>query len=135
MQFIGISHDHTNGLIHIVTEVWTLIILHPHACADVRMCVLQYVRDGDLRQRLKNRGIRLTWRDKAQMALELACAMAYLHSKNIIHRDLKAKNCLVSAKGEVKLCDFGFARIAERTPRPMTLCGTSAGSLHSKENC
>lgn len=103
VQFIGISHDHTNDLIHIVTE---------------------YVKAGDLRQRLKNRSIRLTWRDKAQLAFELACAMAYLHSKNIIHRDLKAKNCLVSDRGEVKLCDFGFARIAERTPRPMTLCGT-----------
>jgi len=103
VQFIGISNDHTNGLIHIVTE---------------------YVKDGDLRQRLKNTHLQLTWREKVQIALELACSMAYLHSKNIIHRDLKAKNCLIDERGHLKLCDFGFARITERTPRPMTLCGT-----------
>lgn len=34
----------------------------------------------------------------------------YIHSKKIIHRDLKCGNLLLNNKGEIKICDFGLAR-------------------------
>ena len=46
----------------------------------------------------------------------------YLHSKNIIYRDLKPENVLIAADGYLKLTDFGFAKIVDT--RTYTLCGT-----------
>lgn len=46
----------------------------------------------------------------------------YLHSKNIVYRDLKPENLLIGADGYLKLTDFGFAKFVEG--RTYTLCGT-----------
>jgi serine/threonine protein kinase len=46
----------------------------------------------------------------------------YLHSKNIIYRDLKPENLLIAKDGYLKLTDFGFAKVVEG--RTYTLCGT-----------
>ena len=46
----------------------------------------------------------------------------YLHSKNVVYRDLKPENLIINSDGYLKLTDFGFAKIAEG--RTYTLCGT-----------
>ena len=43
--------------------------------------------------------------------------VAYMHSKDYYHRDLKSANVLVSTQGEVKLCDLGLAKFVDKRQR------------------
>jgi serine/threonine protein kinase len=44
------------------------------------------------------------------IVLQLATAISHLHANNIVHRDLKLSNMLLTATGVLKLADFGLAR-------------------------
>ena len=48
------------------------------------------------------------------ICLDVARAMAYLHSKRFVHRDIKPSNILMTEDGVVKLCDFGASRAFEQ---------------------
>ena len=50
--------------------------------------------------------------------------IAYCHSKNICHRDVKLENILVDDKGKVKLIDFGFSAKCNENSKLTTVCGT-----------
>jgi serine/threonine protein kinase len=50
--------------------------------------VLEYANEGNLRDYLKKKFNSLKWSDKIQMALDITCGLKFLHSKEIIHRDL-----------------------------------------------
>lgn len=86
--------------------------------------VLEYCPRGDLRQYLKDTENDISWRRRVQMALDIARGMSYLHSRNIIFRDLKARNMLIDTHSRVKIADFGLARHHTETSRPRTMCGT-----------
>jgi len=47
----------------------------------------------------------------AQIAYKVCSALDYAHKKNVVHRDIKPANIMISSKREVKLMDFGIARI------------------------
>lgn len=48
---------------------------------------------------------------------ELASALQYLHSRGILHCDLKSQNILLTAEWTVKICDFGLARYQQKFTR------------------
>jgi len=49
---------------------------------------------------------------------QLLQALAYLEEMNVLHRDIKCANILVSPSGTLKLCDFGLARILPKSKKP-----------------
>lgn len=51
-------------------------------------------------------------------------AIGYLHSKGIVHRDLKLENILLDHTGYIKIIDFGLAKILKEGEMSDTFCGT-----------
>jgi len=83
--------------------------------------LLEFVNGGELFSYLRKQG-RLPDGDARFYAGEIVLAFAYLHSQNIIYRDLKPENLLIDCEGHMKITDFGFAKEVE--DRTWTLCGT-----------
>ena len=70
--------------------------------------VLEYAAGGSLADLLRARGA-LPVREAVRIAASLADALAHLHARGIVHRDVKPSNVLFTAAGELRLADFGVA--------------------------
>ena len=57
---------------------------------------------------------------------QLIEGLRYCHSKNILHRDIKLDNILLSTEGEIKICDFGVSKIIKKGEKMSEQCGTPA---------
>ena len=51
--------------------------------------------------------------EAARVCAQVGRALAYAHAQGVVHRDIKAQNVLITRHGEVKLADFGIARLME----------------------
>ncbi|KAJ0038726.1 hypothetical protein Pint_23001 [Pistacia integerrima] len=84
-------------------------------------CVAEYLPGGTLRSYLiKNRKKKLPFKIVIQLALDLARGLSYLHSKKIVHRDIKAENLLLNKNHALKITDFGVSRFQALNPKDMT---------------
>jgi eukaryotic-like serine/threonine-protein kinase len=72
---------------------------------------LQYVEGQPIDVYCRERGLGV--KDKLQLLLQVCSAVAYAHSRLVVHRDLKPSNILVTADGQVRLLDFGIAKLME----------------------
>ncbi|CAA2998384.1 serine threonine- kinase HT1-like [Olea europaea subsp. europaea] len=85
-------------------------------------CVLvEFLQGGTLKNFLyKNRKKKLAFKIVTQLALDLSRGLSYLHSKKIVHRDVKAENMLLDTHRTLKIADFGVARVEAQNPKDMT---------------
>jgi len=88
---------------------------------DTIYLVLEYVVGGEFFTHLRNAG-RFTEETSKFYAAQIVLTFEFLHSKDIIYRDLKPENLLLDKNGNCKITDFGFAKIIDH--RTYTLCGT-----------
>ena len=88
--------------------------------------VLEYEKGGDVFHYLKKADQENVDMDVVKLVVaELAVALQYLHSKNIIYRDLKPENVLFCMDGHIKLTDFGISKVLScRDEVTKTMCGT-----------
>jgi protein kinase A len=83
--------------------------------------LLSYVPGGELFSHLRRAGRFSADVTRFYLAI-IVLALRYLHSYNIIYRDLKPENLLLDHRGYLRITDFGFAKVVD--DRTWTLCGT-----------
>jgi beta-lactam-binding protein with PASTA domain len=88
---------------------------------------MEYLPGGTLKDRIVKRGA-LPARTAAAVALQMAEALRAAHERDVIHRDIKPQNILITGSGDVKVTDFGIARAAASSA--MTRTGHVLGTAH-----
>lgn len=105
-----------------IVEIYDII----HIRCNVYI-VMEYAGKDNLQNYLNLRG-KLPEPRAKNMMNSIIDAIDYLHKKNIAHRDLKCSNILINSRNQLKITDFGFARILKPGELSETYCGSIAYS-------
>jgi serine/threonine protein kinase len=130
LKKILFSKLHNNVKDKVITEIHILQKMdHPHIMklyeykfdGDYLLLITEYCKDHDLDQWLQKPH---THEELLDSMRQIALGMEYLHTNNILHRDIKPQNILLH-QGVIKICDFGFSTmIKEQHQMFNTVCGT-----------
>ena len=90
--------------------------------------VMEYVDGMTLREYLNERGGKLTNRETVHFISQILKALDHAHRNGVVHRDIKPQNIMLLDNGQLRMMDFGIARIS-RAENQMT-GGKAMGSVH-----
>jgi len=102
-----------------------IVHIYDYLAQPVHAIVMEYVDGTTLATIIEETGA-LPTDVGIMIALQVANALEYAHARGLIHRDIKPGNIMVKRNGEVKLMDFGIARMREM--ESLTLPGTLMGT-------
>lgn len=111
-------------------------VQHPHIVnlldigedGDTRFLVMEYVEGSTLKDLIHEYG-KIPPREALRLVLQALAALGHAHQKRIVHRDIKPQNILVDLHGQVKITDFGIARMTDSATVTMN-DGNIMGSVH-----
>ncbi|EIN06534.1 Pkinase-domain-containing protein [Punctularia strigosozonata HHB-11173 SS5] len=109
----------------------SMLLHHPYICGMREMIVhthhyymvTEYVNGGQMLDYIISHG-RLRERVARKFARQIGSALEYLHRNNVVHRDLKIENILISQSGNIKLIDFGLSNLYNPSDHLSTFCGS-----------
>ena len=91
----------------------------------IHYIVMELVEGITLKKYIEKRG-KLPYKEAISIAIQVANGMEAAHSHNIVHRDIKPQNIIISKEGKVKVTDFGIAKAASSA----TINSSAMGSVH-----
>ncbi len=89
--------------------------------------VMEYIEGVILKEYIAQKGP-LPWREAASIAAQIAEGLAAAHKANVVHRDIKPQNIIMTPEGILKVTDFGIARASSQATT--TMGGHAIGTVH-----
>lgn len=94
---------------------------------NIYYIVMELVQGKTLKQIISKEGV-LPWKWSVNIAIQIASALEAAHKNNIVHRDIKPHNIMITEDGIAKVADFGIAKAVSNST--ITAFGTTIGSVH-----
>lgn len=94
---------------------------------NIYYIVMELVRGKTLKQIITENGP-ISWKWATNIAIQIASALEVAHKNNIVHRDIKPHNIIITEDGVAKVTDFGIAKAVSNST--ITAFGTTIGSVH-----
>lgn len=94
---------------------------------NVYYIVMELVQGKTLKEIINEDGV-LPWKWSINIAIQVASALETAHKNNIVHRDIKPHNIIITEDGIAKVTDFGIAKAVSNST--ITAFGTTIGSVH-----
>jgi serine/threonine protein kinase KIN1/2 len=108
-----------------------MLLRHPYVCRmrefithpNHHYMVFEHINGGQMLDYIISHG-RLRERSARNFARQIGSALQYCHANNIVHRDLKIENILISKSGNIKIIDFGLSNVFKPQGHLNTFCGS-----------